>query len=47
MFRHPLLRDVAWISLLKLLVLILIYALFFTPAHRVPVDVWGHIAATR
>jgi uncharacterized membrane protein len=47
MFRHPLLRDVAWISVLKLLVLILIYALFFTPAHRVPVDVWAHIASPR
>jgi uncharacterized membrane protein len=47
MFRHPLLRDIAWISLLKLLVLVLIYALFFAPAHRMPLDVWGHIAATR
>jgi len=47
MFRHPLLRDVAWISVLKLLVLVLIYASFFTPAHRIPMDVWEHITATR
>lgn len=44
MFRHPLARDVAWVSLAKLLVLILIYTLFFMPAHHMPVDVVSHIA---
>ncbi|GGF43524.1 hypothetical protein GCM10011611_57460 [Aliidongia dinghuensis] len=38
MFRHPLVRDLARLSVAKLAILGLIYALFFSPAHRAPVD---------
>ena len=44
MFRHPLARDIAWVSIAKLVVLALIYVLFFTPAQHEPVDLFGHIA---
>jgi len=44
MFRHPLARDIAWISLAKLVVLALIYVLLFMPSRPAPADVVSHIA---
>lgn len=44
MFRHPLVRDIAWILVAKLLVLTLIYVLFFMPTSHAPVDAMAHIA---
>ena len=38
MFRHPLVRDLARLSIAKLAILALLYALFFSPSHRAPVD---------
>jgi hypothetical protein len=47
MFRHPLVRDIAWVSVAKLLVLTLIYLLFFTPNSHAPVGAMVHIAGAR
>jgi hypothetical protein len=44
MFRHPLARDIAWVSIAKLVVLALIYVLFFTPSQHGRADLFGHIA---
>jgi len=38
MFRQRLLRDLVRLSVVKLAILGLIYALCFSPAHRPPVD---------
>jgi hypothetical protein len=46
MFRRPLARDIAWISIAKLVVLVLIYALFFSPVQHSPEDTMRHIAET-
>ena len=47
MFRHPLVRDLARLSIAKLAILGLIYALLFSPAHRAPIDpaarILGHV----
>ena len=44
MFRHPLARDIAWVSIAKLVVLALIYVLFFTPSQHGRADLFGHVA---
>jgi hypothetical protein len=44
MFRHRLVRDLARLSLAKLAILGLIYALFFAPSHRAPIDPVARIA---
>jgi len=38
MFRHPLMRDLARLSVAKLAILALIYVLFFSPSHHTPID---------
>ena len=38
MFRHPVMRDLARLTVAKLAILGLIYALFFSPSHRAPID---------
>ena len=37
-------RELAWVVALKLAALTVLYFLFFTPAHRNPIDVAAHIA---
>lgn len=44
MFRHPLMRDLARLTIAKLAILGLIYALFFSPSHRQPIDPVERIA---
>jgi hypothetical protein len=44
MFRHPLMRDLARLTVAKLAILGLIYALFFSPSHRQPIDPVQQIA---
>jgi len=46
MFRHPLTRDLARLSVVKLAILALIYALFFSPSHRLPIDPAERIAGS-
>ena len=46
MFRHPLMRDLARLTVVKLAILGLIYALFFSPSHRAPVDPAERFAAS-
>lgn len=41
---HPLSRDVVVVSAIKLAVIVLLYGLFFTPAHRLAVSTAVHIA---
>jgi hypothetical protein len=46
MFRHPLMCDLARLSVAKLAILGLIYALFFSPSHRAPIDPAERIAGS-
>jgi hypothetical protein len=39
-WRSVLRRHLAWLLLLKFAALALLWALFFSPAHRTPVDGW-------
>jgi len=46
MFRHPLMRDLACLTVAKLAILALIYTLFFSPSHRQPIDPAQQIAGS-
>jgi hypothetical protein len=46
MFRHSLMRDLARLTVAKLAILGLLYALFFSPSHRAPIDPAERIAGS-